>query len=129
MREPVHNRLLALLLQAGGSLRVRSVLNPVLWLAGMCLVGYAVVAVSTGREPPPVLTWILGGSVGVAVFSCVYLLGVDPDKLQSEEYQLRKQMIALVRDKGSRKTIEVAVTQMRTQDEARAGRRPKGDES
>lgn len=83
----------------GGKLRVRSALNPILWLCAVVSVpglglltvvesvpSWAVVVVSS----PPI----------VACVSYLILLFRDPDKLQSEEYQINKQLLELAQEKG-----------------------------
>lgn len=84
----------------GGKLRVRSALNPILWLCfvismpGILLLAvvdsfptWAVVAISL-----PIL---------VACTGYIILLLKDPDKLQSEEYQINKQLLELALEKGA----------------------------
>ena len=84
-------------------LRVRSAVNPMLWMSGLvslpCL-GMGVWA----RED----IWLSGilvalGSViiGVTLFAYIYLLFRDSGKLQSEDYQIRHEALQLIREKGS----------------------------
>ena len=86
----------------GGRLRVRSALNPVLWLCAVVTVPLAGLA-TFAKEP----TWLMVCLVLLAflplVFAgigfLVFLLG-DPDRLQSEEYQIRKRTLEMIGEKG-----------------------------
>ena len=44
--------------------------------------------------------------VGVASFGFLFLLLFDRDKLQSEEFQLKKQSLELIQDKGDLEAID-----------------------
>ncbi len=88
--------------------RVRSALNPVLWLAALmtptCF-GFAL-AFDGGVR----LAMIIFGATPIAT-ACAgfaYFALCDPDKLQSEDYQLRKMALELIEEKGSRVPIEPA---------------------
>ena len=89
--------------EAGGRLRVRSALNPVLWLCAIVVVpalGLAVFVV----DPPWWLVGLLALAVVVPImlvmFGFVYLMLFDRDKLQSEEYQIRKLSLEYMQEKG-----------------------------
>ena len=86
----------------GGRLRVRNALNPMLWLCAVVTVP-AIGFASYTKEP----TWLVICLVVVAAipllfagFGFAVLLLRDPDKLQSEEYQIRKRTLEMIGEKG-----------------------------
>jgi hypothetical protein len=84
---------------------VRSALNPMLWLCG--LVTIPTLLVATFVSDPPMWLVVLGLSpVGATIIGFLYLLFRDPDKLQSESYQLRKQALELIEEKGDPRIID-----------------------
>ena len=90
---------------AASNLRVRSALNPMLWMCAIVSIPCYVIsyfAYASGLEHlGMVLVYI--GSVPVigTVLGFMYLMVVSPEKLQSEEYQLRHETIELIKQKGS----------------------------
>ena len=96
------------LVEAGGRLRVRSALNPVLWLCAVVSGPVLISAPFYKSEPPAWL--IVAGLVPVAVAAIgfLFLLLVDRDKLQSEDYQIRKRSLELIYAKGARFPINPA---------------------
>lgn len=86
----------------GGRLRVKSALNPVLWLCAVVTVPLA--GLATFVEEP---TWLTVCLV-VLAFLPLVLVGIgfvvflfrDPDKLQSEDYQIRKRTLEMIGEKG-----------------------------
>ena len=95
----------------GGRLKVKSALNPILWLCG--LIGSpCIIAIGIQRDPPFVLVVLLFIVVGVALFSFVYLLIKDPDRLQSEDYQLRKQTLELIEENGGIGAIDARLVEV-----------------
>ena len=100
--------------EAGGSLHVRSALNPVLWMCAIVSLPSLLVCVSLST-PPPWISWIVVGPVVLAAFGYLFLLFFDRDKLQSEEYQIKKKTLELIEQKGmsgpmTMETIEAMVT-------------------
>lgn len=87
------------LTDVGGRLRVRSALNPILWLCGLvtmpCINGMAWTGQFNGW-----LAFTAAAPLICAMFGFLFLLFNDRDKLQSEEYQIRKQAIELIEQKG-----------------------------
>ena len=87
---------------AAAKLRVRSALNPMLWLCAIvsipsfalayCLNGYNMGVVFLVVGSAPVLTTIIG---------FLWFMVKSPEKLQSEEYQLRHEAFQLIRQKGT----------------------------
>jgi hypothetical protein len=86
-------------IEAGGRLTVRSALNPVLWLCAIVSVPCAVI-MALMSSPPFILTFLAGAPVAAAVFGFFFLLVFDRDKLQSEDYQLRKSYLEMIEQKG-----------------------------
>lgn len=85
---------------AGGSLKVRSALNPLLWLCAIVSVPSMTVA---GFTSSPAAWWLIFGAVApvaVALLCYMILMFRDPDKLQSEEYQIQKQTLQLAGQKN-----------------------------
>ncbi|MBA2409718.1 MAG: hypothetical protein H0V62_08105 [Gammaproteobacteria bacterium] len=87
--------------QSADRLRVRSALNPALWLC-------AIVGIPCGflaaYGPPRLQIWfmaLLSAVVAVAIAGFFYLLIFDRKKLQSEDYQLRTQALELLREKNT----------------------------
>jgi hypothetical protein len=93
---------------AAGRLRVKSALNPMLWLCGIislpCLFGaYA----AHGNEPIATILAICGATpIGVTCLLAGYFAAFRPDKLQSEDYQIRHEALELIKEKGSQ--LEIA---------------------
>lgn len=95
---------------AAEKLHVRSALNPALWLCAIatptCLL-FAYVF----REVPEVRAWLLAGALLPIAIACIGFLGFAiyrPEKLQSEEYQIRHESLQLIQQKTGR--IAIATT-------------------
>ena len=87
-------------------LRVRSSLNPLLWLCGIsCPTCFGFAALFGGWERG---TLVVAGivPVGFACGSYLYLMLRRPDDLKSEDFQLRKMALELVETKGGRIKVE-----------------------
>lgn len=108
--------LIARLTETGGRVRVRNALTPVVWLVGVV---WAPCCVVLGLNPnPPLIVFVLPAVVvGVAVFGWLWLLFFDRDRLQSEEYLLRKQIVDIIEDKASRKAIDASLVPVISRDE------------
>jgi hypothetical protein len=91
-------------LEAGGRLTVRSALNPILWLCAIITVP-SVVVIGLKESPPTWLVVIACAPVVTAIFGFVFLLFFDRDKLQSEDYQIRKRSLELIEEKGDPQAI------------------------
>jgi hypothetical protein len=93
---------------AASRLRVKSALNPMLWLCAIiglpCLVlSYFV----RGTEPlATALVWFGGATIGATILGYFYFMLFAPEKLQSEEYQLRHEAFELIKQKGS--SVEIS---------------------
>jgi hypothetical protein len=92
--------------ESGGRLRVRSALNPILWLCG--LISIPTLAAGAFHPIPPWVAVIGCSPVVAALFGFLFLLLFDRDKLQSEDFQLKKRTMELAQQKGefSPNTIE-----------------------
>ncbi len=95
----VQQKILHRIGEAGGRLRVKSALNPALWMCA--IVTIPLVCLITKLENSP--TWLIvitAAPVICAIFGFVFLLFFDRDKLQSEDYQIRKKSLELIQEKG-----------------------------
>jgi hypothetical protein len=88
------------ILNAGGRLIVRSALNPVLWFCTIIFVPTMSAIAIRGGDPPIYLLVLLFAPVVTVIIGFLFLLFFDRDKLQSEDYQIKKQSLALVYQKG-----------------------------
>ncbi len=86
---------------AAQRLRVRSALNPMLWLTGiatpMCLA-----AAYVFREHVNLLTVLVIAGLAPIAVTClgfVYFALAKPEKLQSEDYQIRHETLQLIQAK------------------------------
>lgn len=87
-----------------GSLKrlVRNAMQPMLWLLGITLIT-SFSAMVILRDDPVIrysLLVIVAGCVVVALYSYVHLLRRRPEMLQSEDYQLQRQAMGLVQERG-----------------------------
>lgn len=81
---------------------VKSALNPILWLCAIISIP-SLIAVPFFETTPDWLIFLILSPVGTAILGFFFLLIFDRDKLQSEEYQLKKQSMELVEEKGQSK--------------------------
>src|SRR5437870_11765410 len=86
-------------MEAGGKLTVRSALNPILWLCGIITIP-SLVIYSLLPNPPVWLIWLAFLPVVAAIVGFLFLLVFDRDKLQSENFQLRKMELEMIEEKG-----------------------------
>jgi len=87
--------------EAGSKLTVRSALNPMLWLSAIITIP-ALAFVGLLKSAP---TWIIVlafAPVATAIFGFLFLLIIDRDKLQSEDYQIRRRSLELIEEKGDK---------------------------
>ncbi len=83
-------------------LQVRSAINPLLWLCAICTpLTYGFAYFSSGAIQIALL------SIGALPIVCacgayIYLMLVSPDRLQSEDYQLKRQALQMIHEKGGR---------------------------
>lgn len=95
MNEKIHSKAV----EAGGRLTVKSALNPILWLSGIITVP---TLLTLGLKPAlPIWIAIVGLSPAIlAMLGFVFLLFFDRDRLQSEDYQIKKRTLELTQQKG-----------------------------
>jgi len=87
------------LTEAGGRLTVKSALNPMLWMCG--LVSGPALYAAGGLEVVPVwLQILILAPVLSTILGFFALLIWDRDKLQSEDYQLKKRTLEIYEQKG-----------------------------
>jgi hypothetical protein len=108
--------LLAKLTEAGGRLRVRNAMYPILWLCGLVAIP-CIIALAWSKDSHPILPYVLCVVVGSATVGFLFLLVCDRDRLHSEEYLLRKQTLELIEEKGSKKAIDAATVQVISEDQ------------
>lgn len=92
---------------AAQKLHVRSALNPMLWLSAistpLCLT-FAYVF----KEIPEVRNWLLWIGLTPIGVTCLGFIGFAifrPEKLQSEEYQIRHESLQIIQQKSGRIAI------------------------
>ena len=85
---------------AGAQLRVRSALNPILWLCPtVSLPCLALAAYSSEPAWLRIVLTILGGApIVAALWAFVYFARVDPRRLQSEDYQIRERLLESIQE-------------------------------
>ena len=100
------DQILSKAVEAGGRLTVKSALNPILWLSGIITIPTLI----AGTMYPDLSTWIVAvgcAPVIAALFGFLFLLFFDRDKLQSEDYQLRKRTIEYAQSKGDALPMDI----------------------
>lgn len=86
-------------------LQVRSALNPLLWLCAICTPLTFCLASFSGGVMQLVLVAIGALPIICACGAYVYWMIVSPDRLHSEDYQLRRQALQMIHEKGSRAAV------------------------
>lgn len=102
------NSIATKVIDAGGKLTVRSALNPILWLCAIVTVPALLATPFIGR-PPLWLIALICSPVAAAILGFLFLLLFDRDKLQSEDYQIRKQSLELIQQKGDKEALVIDV--------------------
>lgn len=86
-------------IDAGTKLKVRSALNPILWLCGLISLPIMILMITTGKAETWMITLVFIPVV-TAASGFIFLLIFDRDKLQSEEFQLQKRSLDIIQQKG-----------------------------
>ncbi|MCK5021726.1 MAG: hypothetical protein KAR54_00550 [Candidatus Pacebacteria bacterium] len=86
-------------IEAGGNLKVRSALNPILWLCAIVTIP-ALSGVLFFEATPNWLIILIFVPVITAIIGFLFLLLFDRDKLQSEDYQIKKRSLEIIEQKG-----------------------------
>ena len=94
--------------EAATRLRVRSALNPALWFCGIVFPISLIVAYLSSGMVQIVALIFAAIPILVVATGFLYFMKNDPDKLQSESFQLSKQTLELIEESGS--PIPVAIT-------------------
>jgi hypothetical protein len=97
------DRFIANAQSAAASLRVRSALNPMLWLCAIVSLPCFVLAYfAHGIEPLATVLVVLGAApIAATIIAFLYFMIASPEKLQSEDYQIRHETLELIKEKGS----------------------------
>lgn len=93
---------------AASKLRVKSALNPMLWLCAIASIPCYVLAYFA-KDTQPLESFLLYAGTAPIVATTIgflYFMIRAPEKLQSEEYQLRHESLQLIKQKGS--SIEIS---------------------
>lgn len=101
----------AKVIESGGRLSVKSALNPILWLCAIITIP-SLIAVPFVDKTPNWLIILIIAPVLTAILGFLFLLIFDRDKLQSEEYQLKKRSLELIQIKGQEKPNIIDVEQV-----------------
>lgn len=96
----IRNAIASKAIDAGGRLRVKSALNPMLWLCAIVTIPGLVYMGLSEKEAPLLIQLTVVSPVIFSLLGFLFLLIFDRDKLQSEDYQIRKQTLELVQEKG-----------------------------
>jgi len=93
---------------AASKLLVKSALNPMLWLCGIISTFcYGMAYFARGIEPlATVLVYVGSAPIVATIIGFFYFMIFAPEKLQSEEYQIRHETLEFIRQKGS--SIEIS---------------------
>lgn len=86
-------------IEAGEKLTVRSALNPILWLCALVTIP-ALCITPFLDSPPKWLIIMICAPVFAAILGFLFLLIFDRDKLQSEDYQIKKRSLEIIEQKG-----------------------------
>jgi len=86
-------------IEAGEKLTVRSALNPILWLCALVTMP-SLLVVPFVDDSPNWLIFLICSPVLIALFGFIFLLIFDRDKLQSEDYQIKKRSLEIIEQKG-----------------------------
>lgn len=93
-------------------IRTNSALNPLLWLCGVTL---PVTVPAAVLAPDPVNLWMLSAALVVVAATLVayfYFMVSEPNRLQSEDYQIEMQKLLLLGDDRHRGGVVIEGTAM-----------------
>lgn len=97
--------------EIGGRLRVKSALNPALWLCAIVTIPTLLIISRQNSEPSLWIILIAITPVVCAAVGFFFLLIFDRDKLQSEDYQIRKKTLDIIQEKGDKFPVVAASIQ------------------
>jgi hypothetical protein len=100
--EESRERLLSSLTETGGQLRVKNAMNPILYLCGI-VVPSCMAGLVYGTHWMTSVVCALGffAAIGTAIYSYVHFMHSDPDRLQSEEYNIQQRKLDMIQEKGT----------------------------
>jgi hypothetical protein len=87
---------------AASRLHVRSALNPLLWLCGICSPITLLLAFFSSGAPQVALLIIASVPIVCTCAAYFYFMVREPNRLHSEDYQLRQQALEMIYEKGAR---------------------------
>lgn len=93
------------------SVAVKNAMNPALWICGL-ISAPATISLAFSPNPSWVHIVLALGPVAVALGGFVYFMLREPDRLQSESFQLRKQALELIEEKGSFAPIDASTIEV-----------------
>ena len=108
----IHETVASRAMASASGLTVRSALNPALWMCGIVSIPAACLAALLPPPPPWWLVTLAITPVAVTTIGFLYLLVFDRDRLQSENYQIRKQTLELIEEKGDLAPIEASTIEV-----------------
>lgn len=91
--------------------QVKNVMNPLLWVCGLVSAPSGI-SVAVSSDPSWVPMALATVPVAVTLLSYIYFMFTEPDRLQSEGYQLRKQALELIEEKGTLVAIEATTIEV-----------------
>jgi hypothetical protein len=86
-------------------LQVRSALNPLLWLCAICTPPSVIGACLSSGVLQVVFALLAATPILCACGAYIYWMLVAPDRLHSEDYQLRRQAMQMIYEKGARSGV------------------------
>jgi hypothetical protein len=107
----IREAIIAKVVDAGGQLTVRSALNPILWLCAIVSLP-GVVLYGLLPSHPNWLVGLIWSPVAVALFGFLFLLFFDRDKLQSEDFQIKKRSLEIIGQKGEPQIIDTSAVEI-----------------
>lgn len=89
---------------AAQRLHVRSALNPILWLCAIATPTIFLFGYLFKDQPQICVALLIAGfiPVGVACLGFAYFALAKPEKLQSEDYQIRHESLQIIQQKGKK---------------------------
>lgn len=102
MGEQLLSQLLSSVANRAGKLTVRSAANPFIWLCAIVTPSSLLAASTTANAA--LAPWLFGlgaAPVGLAMVAFLYLVLAKPEKLQSEEFQIRQQVIQMLHQRDA----------------------------
>lgn len=101
----------------GGKLRVKSALNPALWMCG--IISLPIFLISTWTDKFPLLLQVVASApIFVTIFGFLFLLFFDRDKLQSEEFQIQKKSLEIIEQSDGLKIADASQLKLVTNPKA-----------